>query len=105
MGVATPSVIERSSHGVLIWAVIVGLLSGVVGCGFKGEGPPQRIILVLIDTLRRDHLSCYGSKVRTPHIDAVARRGQIFVNAYSSFHQTSMSMASLFTGRTPSLET
>jgi uncharacterized sulfatase len=58
----------------------------------------------VIDTLRRDHLSAYGGKTPTPNLDALAARGQLFQNAVASFHQTSMSMAAIFTGRTPSIE-
>jgi len=74
---------------------------------FAGRGPrgPERIVFVVIDTLRRDHVSAYGGKVATPNLDALAARGQLFENAVASFHQTSMSMAAMFTGRTPSIET
>ena len=68
------------------------------------SSPPERIVLIVIDTLRRDYVSAYGSRNPTPNIDALARRGQYFQNVLASFHQTTMSMASLFTGRTPSLE-
>lgn len=73
-------------------------------CAPRGPAPPKRLILIVIDTLRRDHLGSYGAPVPTPNIDALAARGQRFTNVVSSFHQTSMSMASLFTGRTPSVE-
>jgi hypothetical protein len=66
--------------------------------------PPERIFLIVIDTLRRDHVSGPASPVATPHIDALVRRGQLLEGAVASYHQTSSSMASLFTGRTPSLE-
>jgi arylsulfatase A-like enzyme/4-amino-4-deoxy-L-arabinose transferase-like glycosyltransferase len=69
-----------------------------------GSSPPARIILIVVDTLRRDHVSAYGSRVQTPNIDRLAERGQVFRSATSSFHQTTMSMAALFTGRTPSLD-
>jgi arylsulfatase A-like enzyme len=62
------------------------------------------VVLIVVDTLRRDHLSVYGGKVATPNLDALAARGQAFENAVASFHQTSMSMAAMFTGRTPSIE-
>jgi len=65
---------------------------------------PKRVILIVVDTLRRDHLSCYGSGLSTPNIDRIADRGQVFTRMLASYHQTSMSMASLFTGRTPSIE-
>ena len=81
------------------------LLPGaLLACGPRSPAPPKRLILIVIDTLRRDHLGVYGAPVPTPNIDALAARGQHFTNVVSSFHQTSMSMASLFTGRTPSFE-
>jgi arylsulfatase A-like enzyme len=65
---------------------------------------PQRIVFIVVDTLRRDHLAPYGSALATPNVAALAARGQVFSNAIASFHQTSMSMAAMFTGRTPSIE-
>jgi arylsulfatase A-like enzyme len=61
-------------------------------------------VLIVVDTLRRDHVSAYGGAVRTPNVDRLAARGQVLPHAVSSFHQTSMSMGALFTGRTPSIE-
>ena len=66
--------------------------------------PPQRIILIVSDTLRRDYLYPYGSQVPTPNVALLALRGQVFTNAVSSFNQTTMSMSAMFTGRTPSIE-
>ena len=66
--------------------------------------PPERIILIVVDTLRSDVLSCYRGLIPTPAIDALAARGQLFPNAIASFHQTTMSMAAMYTGRTPSVE-
>ena len=62
-------------------------------------------MLVVIDTLRRDALGCYGGSVATPHLDALAARGKAVPGVTSAYFQTSASMAALFTGRTPSLET
>ena len=67
--------------------------------------PRRRIILIVVDTLRRDHVSPYGSAVVTPNVQRLADDGQVFSNAIASFHQTTMSMAALFTARMPSLET
>lgn len=77
------------------------LLTAGAGCG---EPPPERIVLIVVDTLRRDHLGAYGARRPTPAIDALARRGRAYADYRSSFHQTSMSMAALFTGRIPSIE-
>jgi arylsulfatase A-like enzyme len=75
-----------------------------VGGSGRSPSPPERILLIVIDTLRRDHVSAYGSGPATPNLDALADRGQRFDRALASYHQTSMSMSALFTGRTPSLE-
>jgi arylsulfatase A-like enzyme len=96
---------NRAKRDPLASALAALALCGVgAACGAGGDDPPERIVLVVVDTLRRDHLSCYGGAVETPHIDGLAQRGRVFADALASFHQTSMSMAALFTGRTPSLE-
>jgi arylsulfatase A len=69
------------------------------------QAPPERIVLVVIDTLRRDAVGCYGGSIATPHLDALAARGRAVPGVISAYFQTSSSMAALFTGRTPSLET
>jgi arylsulfatase A-like enzyme len=87
-----------------IWALLFLVVSaGLIGCG-RSDGPPERIILIVVDTLRLDHVSPYGSAAATPNLQRLADDGQVFSNAIASFHQTTMSMAALFTGRTPSLE-
>ncbi|MBY9020020.1 MAG: sulfatase-like hydrolase/transferase [Candidatus Lokiarchaeota archaeon] len=45
----------------------------------------MRIIYFDIDTLRPDHLGCYGYHRNTsPHIDEIAKEGSIFTNCYTS---------------------
>lgn len=101
--------------GIPLLLLLMG--AGVVLMIMKGAGPPlpgavdptqppERIVLIVIDTLRQDFVGAYRSESKplTPNIDALAGAGQRFENAYASFHQTTMSMASLFTGHTPSLE-
>jgi arylsulfatase A-like enzyme len=61
-------------------------------------------VLIVADTLRRDHVGAYGGSVATPHMDALARDGIVFRNAVASFHSTPTSMGALFTGLTPSAE-
>ncbi len=85
---------------VLLGALALGLAPA---CGPRHPAP-ERIILIVVDTLRRDALSCYGSENVTPRIDALAARGARYPNSYGSFHQTPMSMGAMFTGRTPSVE-
>jgi arylsulfatase A-like enzyme len=82
-------------------AALAALLA--VGCTPHRSGP-ERVVLIVVDALRRDHVSAYGSANPTPHIDALAERGLAVADMTASFHQTSMSMGALFTGRTPSIE-
>jgi arylsulfatase A-like enzyme len=62
-------------------------------------GSPN-VVLILIDTLRADHLSSYGYERETsPRIDALAASGIRFENAYAQAAWTKPSVASLFTSR------
>ncbi|HEY2932090.1 MAG TPA: sulfatase-like hydrolase/transferase [Acidobacteriota bacterium] len=65
---------------------------------------PPNVLLITIDTLRADHVSCYGStKVSTPHIDALAARGARFERAFAQVPLTPPSHGSIFTGSYPQL--
>ncbi|HSF19877.1 MAG TPA: sulfatase-like hydrolase/transferase [Vicinamibacteria bacterium] len=77
------------------------MLVALVGCSM-GRERPSNLILVSVDTLRADHLSCYGSAlVSTPAIDRVAREGIVFENATTVAPTTLPAHASLLTGVTP----
>jgi arylsulfatase A-like enzyme len=61
------------------------------------------IILITMDTVRADHLSCYGyQRLTTPNVDQLAREGVLYKNAYSTTSWTLPSHASIFTGMYPS---
>jgi arylsulfatase A-like enzyme len=63
----------------------------------------KHVYLITIDTLRADHLSCYGYPVETtPFIDSLAKNGVIFENAFSQSATTCPSHASIMTGLYPS---
>ncbi len=62
------------------------------------------VVLVLVDTLRADHLGAYGyDRPTSPHIDALAREGVLFRQAIGQAPWTSASIASLMTGLYPSV--
>jgi len=62
----------------------------------------NNIFFILIDTLRADHLGCYGYKRNTsPNIDKIAGEGVIFTNFYTVCPWTHPTIASLFTGKYP----
>jgi tetratricopeptide (TPR) repeat protein len=63
---------------------------------------PPNIVLVTIDTLRADHLGCYGAGPdATPNLDQLAREGARFDQAASLIPLTRPAHASLFTGLYP----
>jgi choline-sulfatase len=63
---------------------------------------PLNLVVVTVDTLRPDHLHCYGySKIETPAIDAIAKDGVLFENAVTQTPLTTPSHASIFTGLNP----
>ncbi|OYT43871.1 hypothetical protein B6U84_05330 [Candidatus Bathyarchaeota archaeon ex4484_40] len=60
----------------------------------------MKVILFVIDTLRADHLGCYGyGKETSPNIDRLADEGVLFENAYPSDVPTQPSFTSMFTGQ------
>jgi len=62
------------------------------------EGTPN-VLLVVLDTVAAGHLGCYGSmRATSPAIDAIAREGVLFENAFAAAPWTLPSHASLFTG-------
>jgi len=87
--------------------VIVSLLAGnfvLFQDNLQAEGSKDdfNIVLITIDTLRADHLSCYGYERNTsPNIDKIAEKGIIFKNAIAPSSWTAPSMVSLFTSVYP----
>lgn len=58
------------------------------------------IVLFGIDSLRADHMSCYGYHHQTtPHIDRFAAQGVVFENNYSAHIPTTSAYSSMLTGR------
>jgi choline-sulfatase len=62
----------------------------------------RNLLLITVDTLRADHLGAYGSqRARTPVMDALARRGTLFEQAFTVAPVTLPAHASILTGRLP----
>ncbi len=89
------------------WSVLFPLpmlLFAVEGCSAAvapaEAAPKPNVIVVLVDTLRADHIGTYGYKKRatTPNLDAFAAGGMVWDNAVSQNAWTVPSVASLFTG-------
>ena len=82
-------------------AGLVALLAG--GCSPpEGVSPGCDVVLVVIDTLRADALSCYGNpRPTSPGLDALAAGGVRFDEAWAQAPNTATSHATLFTGLYP----
>jgi len=81
-------------------------MAGLAASGCSREAPPppsaKHLVLVTIDTLRADRLSCYGSRtVATPHLDEVAAKGALCRDASVQAPLTRPSHVTIFTGRYP----
>jgi len=81
---------------------------GAQGPGSAGQAPGAaggrlpNVLLITVDTLRPDHLGCYGYNRKTsPNIDLLARRGVVFRQAISAAGRTVQSFPSILTGVYP----
>ncbi|HKH47044.1 MAG TPA: sulfatase [Thermoanaerobaculia bacterium] len=87
----------------LIVLILISLL-GTGACSRDRSGPPRRLnlLLIVVDTLRADHLGVYGyARNTSPHVDAFARRSLFFRNARSQAACTFPSVNSILTSRYP----
>lgn len=85
---------------------LVVLLLGCGGPEDLEEVPVPRAtrgyVVISIDTLRADHLGCYGyGKPTSPFLDSLAKRGTLFEEAYAQFPSTLVSHMSMLTGLHP----
>ena len=62
----------------------------------------MKIVMIAVDTLRADHLSCYGYRRQTtPNIDSVAREGFVFANCFAVSNCTHPGFTAIFAGLYP----
>ncbi len=81
--------------------ISIALACMILSCG--QDGSPVNVILIGVDTLRPDHMGCYGyDRNTTPNIDKLARSGTLFENAVAPSPWTLPSFASVFTSLYPS---
>ena len=72
----------------------------LISCG--RTGPRPNVLLITIDTLRADHVGCYGyARSTTPHIDRLAAGGALFERMYTTLPRTTQSVATILTGKYP----
>jgi arylsulfatase A-like enzyme len=74
----------------------------LTGCRRRQRGKRASIILITVDTLRPDFLTCYGcSRKTSPNIDAFAADSLLFENCLSNAPETRLSFASILSGFLP----
>jgi arylsulfatase A-like enzyme len=74
------------------------------GCGISLFRKKPNVILISIDTLRADHLGCYGySRPTSPVLDKFASEGVLFEDVSATSPWTLPSHGSLLTGLYPNL--
>jgi arylsulfatase A-like enzyme len=121
-----PPARARLQHDATAWSVLIATVLAAVGAVYvarvdapqdgdadaslpalvatpRAELPAAKnLVVVLIDTLRADHLSCYGyARETSPRLDAFAKTGVLFEQCMSPKPQTTPAVASLFTGLFP----
>lgn len=78
------------------------LLLFLLSCGNEDSQPANRpdLVLIVVDTLRADHLSLYGyDRPTTPGLKSIANDGVLFLDTTAQSSWTLPSMASLLSGR------
>jgi arylsulfatase A-like enzyme/Flp pilus assembly protein TadD len=78
------------------------LASGNLANSVEKAKTPHNLLLITIDTLRADRLSCYSKEhLTTPNIDSLANRGVLFTRAFANTSTTLPSHANILLGTTP----
>jgi arylsulfatase A-like enzyme len=71
-------------------------LIGGAGCG---GAPEMNVVLIIIDSLRKDHVGAYGNSwIKTPSLDAFARESLRFTRAYPESLPTICARRAIHTG-------
>jgi len=78
-------------------------VTGVVSPQVRTKPSPPNVFLVTVDTLRADHVHCYGyDKIQTPALDSLASDGVRFTQAFTPSPITNTSHTTILTGLLPS---
>ena len=83
-------------------AAVLLIVLGVAPHRLSAQNNPANVVVISIDTLRADHLGCYGyGSVATPNLDALARSAARFTQAFTPVPITLPAHTALFTGSFP----
>lgn len=73
------------------------------GVSQQADATRPNVVLIMVDTMRADHLSLYGHDAETsPNLEAFAENAVVFENAFSQASWTRPSVATILSGRYPS---
>jgi arylsulfatase A-like enzyme len=87
----------------LLAPVVCVLLAASLLAGCGGRAKPQYVIVILMDAVRPDHLSCYGyGRPTSPRIDELAGAGAVFEDAVAQAPWTLPSVATILSSKFPS---
>ncbi len=100
---------KRTGNRFTIWGGSLLAIGLGTSCGdYEPDSTPEstahgpNVLLIVVDTLRRDHLSCYGHQSNTsPAIDALARKSVVYTRAYAQAPWTTPSIGALLSSRYP----
>ena len=101
--------VVRGKSGRRLLIASIGSLCALLAAASRGPsavpaaaGKTPNLLLVTIDTLRPDRLSCYGSRnLKTDTVDALARSGVVFLRAFAQTTTTLASHATMLLGMDP----
>lgn len=105
---AGAAAVRRATYGLAVVLLVLGGIgwtktqpNNATHAAYSDGHAIRRVVLITIDTLRRDALSCYGGETETPNLDRLAADGVVFDNALSAAPWTLPAMASIMTGMPP----
>jgi arylsulfatase A-like enzyme len=95
--------VDTPRRRTVVAAALPVLVVAILLAGCSGHpAEPTNVVFIVVDTLRADHLGCYGyTRPTTPNLDRLARQATVFERAYSHSPWTMPSVASMFTSLPP----
>ena len=82
----------------MLWGLLISITSS--GSGKSRETKKPNIILIMADDMGFSDIGCYGSEIKTPNLDALAKHGLRYTQFYNSA-RCCPTRASLLTGLYP----
>ena len=85
-----------------LWVCVLLMFAQLATAANPPARRPRNVILITLDTVRANHLGCYGNKnIQTPTLDSLGHDGVVFERAISQVPLTWPSHAAILTGMYP----